>query len=50
MSEYILEIESFNSEKEAAKFAKKHISPAKGKTINIVSRDITVVELSEVEI
>jgi hypothetical protein len=50
MSEYVLEVESFKTQEEAAKFAKKHIKPVNGKTVNIVSRDITVVELGEVDV
>lgn len=46
MGEYVLEIESFKSEDEATKFAQKHISPG-GKTVNVVSRDITVLEITD---
>jgi hypothetical protein len=44
--EYVIEIESFNSIKAARDFAKSHISKSK-RQINIVSRDIIVVDLEE---
>lgn len=47
MTEYILEIESFKTIDEAKKYAKKHINQTADKTVNIVSRDITVIELDE---
>lgn len=46
MSEYIIEIESFASINAAKDYAKKHIKKG-DKAINIVSRDITVIELQE---
>ena len=47
-AEYVLEIDSFKSVDEAKKYAKKYINQHADKTINIVSRDITVIELNEV--
>ncbi len=45
-AEYILEIESFKSVEEAENYARKYINQTADKTINIVSRDITVIELN----
>ncbi len=44
--EYVIEIEDFSSIKEAKEFVKAHILTTHNKQINIVSRDITVVNLS----
>ena len=43
--EWVIEIETFNSAKEAEEWAKKYIKGNDGRTINAVSRDINIITL-----
>lgn len=45
MSEYIIEIESFETVEQARAWAKKHIITRGKKIINAVSREVEVIEI-----